>query len=264
VRALLEEALALCREVGNKESMSFGLADLGEVVLQQGDAVEARSRLQQSLALSREIGKKEYMASSLRLLARVAAFEGDYPAARARYQESLAIGSQGSHNLNIPSSLEGLADVVAMQGEPAWAARLWGTAQALRQARGIPLPPVYRADYDRVVAAACSQHGEQAFAAAWAQGRTMTPEQALAAEDQQILPTPTPSSRPTATSPDGLTAREVEVLRLVAQGLPDAQVAQQLVISSHTVNSHLKAIYGKIGVSSRSAATRYAVEQHLM
>ena len=92
----------------------------------------------------------------------------------------------------------------------------------------------------------------------------MTPEQALAAEDQQILPTPTPSSKLTATSPDGLTAREVEVLRLVAQGLPDAQVAQQLVISPHTVNSHLKAIYGKIGVSSRSAATRYAVEQHLM
>ena len=264
VRALLEEALALCREVGNKESMSFGLADLGEVVLQQGDAVEARARLQESLGLAREIGKKEYMASSLRLLGRVAAFQGDYPAARARYQESLAIGSQGSHNLNIPSSLEGLADVVAMQGEPAWAARLWGTAQALRQARGIPLPPVYRADYDRVVAAACSQHGEQAFAAAWAQGRTMAPEQALAAEDQQILPTPTPSSKLTATSPDGLTAREVEVLRLVAQGLPDAQVAQQLVISPHTVNSHLKAIYGKIGVSSRSAATRYAVEQHLM
>ena len=163
VRALLEEALALCREVGNKESMSFGLADLGEVVLQQGDAVEARARLQESLALAREIGKKEYMASSLRLLARVAAFQGDYPAARARYQESLAIGSQGSHNLNIPSSLEGLADVVAMQGEPAWAARLWGTAQALRQARGIPLPPVYAADYDRAVAAACSHLGEQAF-----------------------------------------------------------------------------------------------------
>jgi len=63
--------------------------------------------------------------------------------------------------------------------------------------------------------------------------------------------------------PDGLTAREVEVLRLVAQGLTDPQVADQLVISPHTVNSHLKAIYGKIGVSSRHAATRYAIEHHL-
>jgi DNA-binding CsgD family transcriptional regulator len=50
----------------------------------------------------------------------------------------------------------------------------------------------------------------------------------------------------------------------VAQGLTDPQVAEQLVISPHTVNSHLKAIYGKIGVSSRNAATRYAIEHHLI
>jgi DNA-binding NarL/FixJ family response regulator len=50
----------------------------------------------------------------------------------------------------------------------------------------------------------------------------------------------------------------------VAQGLSDVQVAEQLVISPRTVNSHLTAIYGKIQVSSRSAATRYAIEQHLI
>jgi DNA-binding CsgD family transcriptional regulator len=50
----------------------------------------------------------------------------------------------------------------------------------------------------------------------------------------------------------------------VSQGLTDAQMAEQLVISPHTVNAHLKAIYGKIGVSSRSAATRYAVEYRLL
>jgi DNA-binding NarL/FixJ family response regulator len=66
------------------------------------------------------------------------------------------------------------------------------------------------------------------------------------------------------TYPNGLTAREVEVLRLVAQGLTDAQVAEQLVISPRTVNTHLTAIYGKIGVTSRSAATRYAIENHLI
>ena len=64
--------------------------------------------------------------------------------------------------------------------------------------------------------------------------------------------------------PAGLTAREVEVLRLVAQGLTDAQVAEQLVISPHTVNAHLKSIYSKIGVPSRSAATRYAIEHQLL
>jgi len=65
------------------------------------------------------------------------------------------------------------------------------------------------------------------------------------------------------TYPDGLTAREVEVLCLVAQGLTDAQIAEQLIISPRTVNTHLTAIYGKIQVSSRTAATRYAIEYHL-
>ena len=73
----------------------------------------------------------------------------------------------------------------------------------------------------------------------------------------------TPSVKRPWIYPDGLTAREGEVLRLVAQGLSDHQIAEKLVISPHTVNSHLKSIYAKIGVPSRSAATRYAIEHHL-
>jgi DNA-binding CsgD family transcriptional regulator len=56
----------------------------------------------------------------------------------------------------------------------------------------------------------------------------------------------------------------VEVLRLGAQGFTTAQVAEQLIVSPRTVNTHLTTIYGKIGVSSRSAATRYAIEHHLV
>ena len=74
---------------------------------------------------------------------------------------------------------------------------------------------------------------------------------------------PPPSARKPLTYPAGLTAREVEILRLVAQGRTNAQVAEQLVISPRTVNWHLTSIYGKIEVSSRSAATRYAIEHHL-
>jgi DNA-binding CsgD family transcriptional regulator len=61
-----------------------------------------------------------------------------------------------------------------------------------------------------------------------------------------------------------ITVREVEILRLVAQGLTDVQVAEQLVISPHTVNWHLTSIYSKLGVSSRTAATRFAIEQQLV
>ncbi len=99
---------------------------------------------------------------------------------------------------------------------------------------------------------------------------TMTPEQALAAQGPVTMPIAAPagpSSVPPVpkapTYPDGLTAREVEVLRLVAQGLTNERVAEQLVISPRTVNTHLTSIFSKIGVSSRGAATRYAIEHHL-
>lgn len=76
----------------------------------------------------------------------------------------------------------------------------------------------------------------------------------------QLVPTPKPSVGSSA----GLTMREMEVLRLVSQGLTDAQVAEQLVISPRTVNWHLTSIYSKLGISSRSAATRYAIEHRLI
>jgi len=134
----------------------------------------------------------------------------------------------------------------------------------------VPLPPVDRPAYEGFVTAARSHLGEKSFAAAWAEGRTMTPEQALTAKGsitapQQLPTTPstTPPAKPSTTYPGGLTAREVEVLRLLAQGLTDAQIAEQLVISPRTVNNHLTSIYSKIQVSSRSAATRYAIEHQL-
>ncbi len=83
---------------------------------------------------------------------------------------------------------------------------------------------------------------------------------ALTSRKLQLVPAP----KPLVGSSAGLTAREVEVLRLVAQGLTDAQVADQLIISPRTVNWHLTVIYSKLGVSSRSAATRYAIEQQVI
>jgi DNA-binding NarL/FixJ family response regulator len=71
-------------------------------------------------------------------------------------------------------------------------------------------------------------------------------------------------AKPSPRYPAGLTAREVEVLRLVAHGLTDGQVAEQLVISHRTVNTHLTSIYNKLGVDSRTAASRFAVDHRLV
>jgi DNA-binding CsgD family transcriptional regulator len=187
--------------------------------------------------------------------------------ARNRYEESLARAKAMDDQELLVSCMEGMAMVVSAQGEPAWAARLWGAAEVLRKTIGEPLSPVEHAFYERAIMDARRRLGERAFEAGWVQGRTMTPDQALQAQ----LPLPALSAVPSTsvaermpiTYPDGLTVREVEVLRLVAKGMTDAQIAETLVISPRTVNTHLTSIYSKIGVSSRSEATRYALEQRL-
>ena len=270
VRALLEEGLGLYKELGDKAGIASSFGLLGQIALSQGNATTARLLAEESLALYKEIGEKQGTAESLCFLASMTAFQGDYAAAQALYEQSLVILKEADDKWDIAYNLEGLASVIVLQGDPVWAARLWGVAEALREAMGAPIPPVYRPAYERSVAAARKQLGEKAFAVAWAEGRAMTPEQALAVQgkamirtamDTRLTSTP-PVKSP--TSPAGLTAREVEVLRLLATGLTDAQIAEQLVLSLHTVHAHLRTIYSKLGVTSRSAATRYAFEQKLV
>jgi DNA-binding CsgD family transcriptional regulator/tetratricopeptide (TPR) repeat protein len=271
IRALLEESLALSQEVGNREGIETFFFLSGQLALSQGDIATARELAEKSLVINREIGNREDIAYSLFLLARVEARQGHYAAACALYEQCLAMAIEGNSKWNIDLFMQGLAGVVAAQGEPAWAARLYGADEAFRDANSRAIIPVYRAEYEHSVAATRAQLGEQAFAATWAEGRTMTPEQALAARGPMTMPTlalaePSAVSHApkAATYPDGLTTREVEVLRLLAQGLTSAQIAEQLVIGLVTVNSHVRSIYSKLEVTSRSAATRYALEHHLL
>jgi predicted ATPase/DNA-binding CsgD family transcriptional regulator len=264
VHALLEECLALTR-YGDTQAL------LAQVALSDGDLVTARSRIEEGLAFSRAKGFRGDITEALVVFGQVTAAQGDYAAAQALYTESLALAKDLGFKRVIPAALEGVAVVVAEQGESVWAARLWGAAEALREDMGTLIPPVYRADHERSVAAAGAQLGKNAFVGAWAEGRAMTPEEALAAQGPVTIPTPVPNeqlspspAKAAVPYPDGLTARQVEVLRLVAQGLTDAQIAEQLVISTYTVNNHLRWIRGKLGVTTRTAATRYALEHKLV
>jgi DNA-binding NarL/FixJ family response regulator len=111
-----------------------------------------------------------------------------------------------------------------------------------------------------------SQLGEPAFAEAKAQGRSLTAAQALASRETftpQVQPPQLAQASQDSFSA-GLTPRENKVLRLLATGLTSAQIAEQLIISVLTVNGHIRSIYSKMGVTSRSAATRYAIEHKLV
>jgi DNA-binding CsgD family transcriptional regulator len=266
--SFLEESLAISREVGDIYALATSLWLSGHVLLQQGDLEGAGVLARESTELSRKIGDQQGRSEALSLLARVASVQGDYTTARALYEQSLAIVKKRTYKCDIALYLEGLAGVVAVQGEPAWAARLWGTAEALREAWGIPLPPVYRADYEHSVTDACAQLGKEAFTTAWAEGRGMTPEQVLAERESmsESISALTALSSAAATSPShaGLTPREMDVLILLAQGMTSAHIAEQLIIGVVTVNFHVRSIYSKLGVTSRSAVTRYALEHQLV
>src|SRR5205085_3039646 len=201
IHSLLEESLTLFRELGQKVGVVSSFNLLGRLALSQGDVDTARLLVEESVVISREIGIRWSTAQSLSVLASLKAHLGEFSAARVLYEESLAIARKVGNKWLIASCLEGLAGVVATQEELAKAARLWGAAKALREAMGTPLPPVYRAEYERAVADARVQLGEKAFAAAWAEGRSMTPEQALAAQGPETIPESIsiePSSTPSA------------------------------------------------------------------
>lgn len=102
----------------------------------------------------------------------------DDAAAHSCYLEALAIW-RDLPNPELPWFLDALAGLAAAQGQAGRAARLYGAAAALHDALGWPLPPEERADHDRTVAAARAALGDEAFAAAWAEGRAMTRKQAF-------------------------------------------------------------------------------------
>jgi predicted ATPase/DNA-binding CsgD family transcriptional regulator len=267
VCALLEESLALSQELGDKSALARCLSHMALVALRQDDAVRARELAEESMALHKEIGEEWGISWVLAIVAKVKACQGNDRASIALYEESLALARKINSKLNIAVCLEGMASVLAKQGEFVRATLLWGAAEALREAIAAPIWPVERDAYERSVTEARSRLGEWIFAATWSQGRTRPLEQILTAQEPATISTLIPvgrSSTSPATSTAGLSRREVEVLRLLTTGLTNTQIAAQLVISLTTVNTHVGSIYTKLGVNSRAAATRYAVEHHLV
>ena len=267
VHSLLDESLSLWHELDSRNGMAIWSYLAGLVALFECDITHARALLERSVALYKEVGDRWHTARSLSALARVEAVQRNYALAQILYEEHLRLCREIGYK-NIASAMEGLASVVMGQGQPAWAAQIWGAAEKLRETIGAPLPPVESVAYKQSVATVRKLLGSQALAAAWASGRTMTPEQALVEEGKRCLP----KSQEVQSSQkftkhllfEGLTAREMAVLRLLAEGLSSVLIAERLVISLTTVNSHVRSIYRKLGISSRSAATRYAIDHHLL
>ena len=177
--SLHAKSLAIHRELGDEVAIARVLGEMGHMAWHQSANTLARSLLEESLALMRRRGPKGRLAYVLWSLGLVAHDEHHFAEARALFNEGLTTANEVGDPFNIAFLLEAIAGTAAAEGNQERAARLLGFAEAYRQAKFFPLPRSHRSDYDRPISTIRAALDERAFAAAWAEGRAMTLEQAV-------------------------------------------------------------------------------------
>ena len=263
-REHLKKVPPLFREAGEDGQAAQTHTFFGTVLLLEGDREGARRSFEDGLTLGRSVGDRLSICNALFSLAQLALAGGDYDGAFRWFAEGIAPSEELGDRGNIAHILEALGIVAGARGESPKAARLLGASEALVSAIGLRGHPYYRPGrvlYERVNAEVKTKLGEAAFEAALEEGRAMPAEQAV----EYALEEPTTSHEDAAPAAQaGLTRRELEVLRLVARGMSNQEIAADLVLSGHTVHRHVSNVLGKLGVSSRAAAVAEAARLDLL
>lgn len=171
--------------------------------------------------------------------------------------------NRGDHQVR--TSLPMLALILYKRGHHAWSARVLGLAEALNgrsQLNAEAAAIMQRLHIGDIRAELRARLGDEVFTREFTAGQRLTLD-ALRAMLHSQTPAPVPSN-PLSTASVALTARELEVLHLLAQDLSNPQIAERLVVSRRTVDAHLRSIYDKLGVKSRDAAIRVARERGII
>ena len=261
---LAEEGEPMALEIGAEDTAAAIRVNRGLVARDRGDVEQAQRLLEEALATFQRLGFRWSAGWALLHLANLTRHRGSPAEALARYAEGATLWLADGDAWATVVALRGGARAAAEAGRFDGAARLFGATEAQGEAIGLPIPSAERADHEQAVTQVRAALGNECFAGAWTAGRTLSIEQAvdeatgIAAELAAGQPAAPEPVRP--TYPAGLSQREVEVLRLVAQGLTNAEIAERLYLSPRTVGAHVYNIYRKLEVSSRAAATQRAME----
>jgi DNA-binding CsgD family transcriptional regulator len=178
--------------------------------------------------------------------ARIAVAQGEPEQAEYDVHDALVHGARIRAYLDIPDVLECLADLAADTGSHNAAARLFGAADAARQRMGAARFKIHDAGCQALVRALREALGDNAFEAAWAEGAGLSIDEAIAYAQRGRGERKRPSSGWAS-----LTPAEVDVVRLVTEGLGNKDIATRLFVSPRTVQSHLTHVYTKLGLTSR-------------
>lgn len=252
-------SLVLCQATGDRIGILWSDVDVGDCALARGDLDEARRRYVDVLARFEVVNQPFGVCYTRIQLGTVHRRRAAYPAALQLYR--LALESQQAQSASHGSTLlENVGAVAAAVHEPVQAATLLGAAESWRSRHRAPRAPTSEPDFRRARTLARRQLDRGAWDAATAAGQRLRPAQAVdyARDATERL------IAKLEAQPAGLTEREAEVLKLVAAGLSNAAIAERLTVSPRTVNAHLRSIFTKLGVTSRTAAVHRAAPFHLV
>ena len=271
----------------NRWGVANVLYGLGQLARARGDAADAVRYFGDALAIYREIDAKPEMARCLGGVGLVALAQPDPALARSSLAESVRLNLAAGQRLGVARGLAALAALSAAEGDQQRAVQLAGTARALFDVIGMAPTASAVRRLDELVSAARHQLPAGAVAELVRQGQALSPRRALAlaaapaassgagqAADtggqeaehgQAVPPRPEAGERDLGEAsgpswPGPLTGREAEVAILVARGLSNRAIGDQLFISQATAARHVANIFIKLGFSSRSQVAAWAIK----
>jgi non-specific serine/threonine protein kinase len=244
------ESLLRCLACGDAQGAAWCYSVLGAAAFSLNEYTEASSDFLECANQFESLGSPFGECHARVDLALALRHEGNLPGALNCYRSALR--SQRDYRFTTESAdiLDGLAAIAAAVSHFDLAARLCGTASGWRetyqQESWSPMPN----DFHKSAASVRRRLGERAWFEAYEAGRKLNSEQAMRLAEEAVSALEGELQRRSS----GLTSREIDVLQLVADGLSNAEIAERLVLSERTVHAHLRSIFDKLGVNSRTAA----------
>ena len=269
IRKYIEPSLTFFRELSIHWAVGFCLHNLALAAYFEGELTESYRLVNESVALFRVLNNDAGLAEALVTLGKVLQAQSDRAAAHKAVTEGLRLASMHGPRLLVAAALEEFAYVESPTAQAAWVVQLLSTAQALRAQLGTPLRPADQPTFERALAAARRKLGDDTFAIVWSNAQEKPIEQILNTLVEELkLPEDLSAPRQTVSAGEALSEplseREFEVLRLIADGRSNREIADQLFLSVATVKWYLTHIYSKLGVESRTSAIARARQLGLL
>jgi predicted ATPase/DNA-binding NarL/FixJ family response regulator len=267
--ATLAVAIDAARPSADPWSLSFALQGLGSLAYEAENLAAARTHLEEAVGICRRMEDQFGLANALGTLTLVEHDSGDRGRAVALAREALELARQLGSLRTIARCTHVVVFISGASAPAAVLSRLLGAAESLRSTANFRLSPLHQSLVDEIVDATREQLGEQTFAEAWIEGRTMPLDDLVvtglaALEATPNAQRPAPASRADQPTHGVLSPREYEVLQHVAEGLTNRQIADRLIISVATVNYHVTSVLYKLGADNRTQAVMLASQRGLI